>query len=222
MIFVLLTLIIIKHIQTVSFEYPNEYREGHMYGTTKLILESKNPYNLDYYPNYFNSYGILYPYICAKISTYFGLSLELMRGINAFFIFLIIGFIFILYKKEIQMNFIVSFILIVLMYVGLIHSANGVVRPDGLGTFFYLLSIVIPIKWRFNTKSLFFSIIFALFAFYTKPYFALGGLVIIIYLALNKKLSKLIFFTASLSISFFLSAIIINNLYPLYFYETIL
>jgi hypothetical protein len=213
-------LLVLEHVKTITFLFPNEYREGHIYSTTVLLLKGINPYSLDTYPIYCNSYGILFNLIVFPFAYLFGNSLVLHRLVNACFIF---ATIFIVYRDYIhQKRFrVFNFILILVLYAGLIYSSNSVVRPDGLGIFLYVLTIVTPLRFNFSYKSIFFSMLFSIFAFYTKPYYLLGWIVITFYSFFFVNMKKTILCNFFFLIVFIVVGFIVNIIFPLYFYETI-
>ena len=72
-----------------------------------------------------------------------------------------------------------------LVYYGqLLHTFLPVARPDSLGLFLFLVSVLAPIATNFSPASLIVSAVSALLAWITKPYFALGGVVIGLYMLL--------------------------------------
>ena len=213
-------LLVLEHIKIITFLFPNEYREGHIYSTTVLLLKGINPYSLDAYPVFCNSYGILYNLVVLPFAYIFGNSLELHRFVNAFFI---LATVFIVFRDFLhQKNFIVfNFIILLVLYAGLIFSSNSVVRPDGLGVFLYVLTIATPLRHKFSSKSILYSMLFAILAFYTKPYYFLGWIVISIYAFFFVNLKKSIFINLLFSIIFIIIGYFVFKIFPLYFYETI-
>src|ERR1035437_620686 len=81
------------HAEIILYPYPQEFREGHLMSTTKLLIDGINPYSLEVYPNYYNSYGILYNLVVFPFAYLFGCSLEIHRAVSALFIFSSLGLI---------------------------------------------------------------------------------------------------------------------------------
>lgn len=213
--------IVYLHFQTIFYPYSNEFREGHMMGTTDLLLKGINPYGFEKFPNYYNSYGILYSLVVYPFALLFGNSLDIHRVVTEIFV---LASLFLLYnynKKSVQKNTLISSIFFLLIYSLLLIRGTCGVRPDGLGMFLFLCSVLIPIKNNFSNKSFFYSGLFALLAFYTKSYFLIGWIAIAATLLFTKNYKKLIISNLLFGVVFLIVAIIISKLMPLYFYETI-
>jgi len=209
------------HFEIIFYPYPSEFREGHMMSTTKLLINGINPYILNVYPNYFNSYGILYNIVVYPFAYVFGCTLELHRLINGLFIFLSFFLLYFSFKDTIIKFPLLGTMLGLLLYSLLLIRETCIARPDTLGLFLYLCSIVIPVKNKFTNKSLILSGLFAILAFYTKSYFLSGWIVITIYLFLCKNYKKAVLSNVIFLFFFLLTGYIVYKIMPLYFYETI-
>jgi hypothetical protein len=118
-------------------------------------------------------------------------------------------------------NIIFNLICMVFLYGGFIFYTNTSVRPDGLGVFLYVLTILIPVRNSFSLKSIILAMLIAILSFYTKPYFLLGWIILSIYMFFFVGYLKTIIYNIVFIIIFFISGIFMFHIYPLYFYETI-
>jgi hypothetical protein len=219
---ILLALLLIgtKLLSEIFLPFPLEFREGHVFSTTSLLIKGQNPYNLDFYPYYYNSYGILYNLIVLPFAFIFGNSFFIHRIINLVFILLSVFFIFRPIKTNKNNN--ITFRLIISLLVFLLLSFGSItMSPNNLGVLLYLLTLIIPVKFDFSTKSIILSAIFSISAFYTKPYFILGWIILSIYIFLFQNIKKAIIYNILYFFVFIILGFIISKLLPLYFYETI-
>jgi hypothetical protein len=208
------------HVEIILFPYPQEFREGHLMSTTKLLIDGINPYSLKVYPSYYNSYGILYNLVVYPFAYIFGCSLEIHRAINALFIFSSLGFIFISFKDIIKKNALLGATLGLLLYSLWLARETCLSRPDTLGIFLYLCSVIIPIKNKFSNRSLFWGGLCATLAFYTKSYFFSGWIAISAYIFLCIDYKKAIRINLLFLSIFLLLGFVVFKIMPLYFYET--
>ena len=198
--------------------FVSEFREGHTLTPTYLFLKGIMPWSLETYPEYYNSYGILFNLVAYPFALLFGNSLVLHRIINEIFLLMtVIGIAYYKLSKSVD----ISRILILLsLYVLINYSVNITLRPDGLGTFLFTMSILIPLRSHYSGRALSMAAVLSILAFYTKSYFVLGWyLVSFTYLFKNYKkcLWYNLFFHSILLISF----VVVFLMFPLFFYETI-
>ena len=209
------------HYAIITFPFPLEFREGHMMGTTSQLLNLINPYNIENYPQYYNSYGIVYNLVVYPFTFIFKNLLLTHRIVNAIFIFLSLFLIIFYNKVFFYKNLKFGIALLILLYSKLLLRETSVIRPDSLGVFLYLWAIFIVLKYEFSQKSLFFAAIISIIGFYTKPYFILSWVVVNIMMFVNKSWQKIFITNLFFLIFFGVTLIIINKIFPLYFYETL-
>lgn len=213
-------LLVLRHIEIIAFPYPNEFREGHTYSSTVLLLQGVNPYSLNSYPMYYNSYGIVFNLIVCPFAYFFGNSLILHRLVNGIFFIIVMYLIFKPFIKK-KKDILFHSVCLLVVYASILYSQNSTLRPDGLGTLLYVMALLIPIRAQFTLKSLIVSSLVALLAFYTKPYFLSGWIIISIYTLLFVSAKKAILSNIIFFFSFIFSASLVFHIFPLYFYETI-
>lgn len=196
---------------------PIEFREGHSMSSTFLMLKGLKPFDVSSYPQYYNSYGIVYNFLMLPFVLVFGKSLVVFRIVNElFWMFTVIIVAF--YKSKSFNSW--KAVVIVAMYILLHYNTNLSIRPDGLGTFLFVASLVIAYRNNFSDKSVLVAFLLSLVAFYTKPYFILSWYILSCAF-LIKNWKKCIFYNVAFHISLIASAWIIIKIFPLYFYETI-
>ena len=198
--------------------FVSEFREGHTLTPTYLFLKDIMPWSLETYPEYYNSYGFSFNLVVYPFALLFGNSLVLHRIINELFLLMtVIGIVYYKMPKVIDVS---RTIILLSLYVLINYSVNITLRPDGLGTFLFTMSILIPLRDHYSGKALCMAAVLSILAFYTKSYFLLGWyLVSFTYLFINCKkcLWYNLFFHSILLISF----VVVFKMFPLYFYETI-
>lgn len=199
--------------------FPIEYREGHSLSSTFLLLKGLIPFQLDQYPEYYNSYGIVFNIFVYPFALIFGNTLVLNRVINEIF-WILIACLIVFYKnKSIKVS---SLVVFCTTYILFHYNTNLSVRPDGLGTLLFVLTVLIPFRNQYNIKSIIISAICSLLAFYTKPYFILGWYIMnVMFLFESYNWKKIIVYNIIFHICLLVSTVLIFLLMPLYFYETI-
>ena len=198
--------------------YISEFREGHSFGPVYMMLNGMSPWSLDTYPEYYNSYGVVFSFIVYPFSLIFGNSLILHRVVNEMFWLLTIWML-LYYRKPKEYN-LVRLLVILTLLVMFNYGPNITVRPDGVGTFLFTLTILIPYRNDYGRWSIYLAIVFALLAFYVKPYYILGWYLLSIIIFFNDK-KKCIIYNMIFHLVFVIIASIVFNIFPLYFYETI-
>lgn len=217
----LLMYLILFSITFLSLEGPQEYRENAITFTTRLLLKGGNPYSLENIPAYSNLYGIVYNVIVYPFAKIFGPSFFIHRLVSLLFMLLSCGAVYWgLRKKNVSIQ--LSLIAFTLLYIQLFRNIGILARPDTLGLFLFLCSIIIPWKWNFTYSSLIGGILLSTLAFLTKPYFIFGAPCIALYLFLNKSKLKGIIYGLLLGCSLTITLLVMNHIYDYYIISTFL
>ena len=202
--------------------YPLEYREGAILMSTAKFASGGNPFSWENQPTYLNVYGILHSVLLAPVCILFpGQIAEVHRTAS---MLLMLGACALVAWILVRRG--TSPILAVgagLVYYGqLLHTFLPVARPDSLGLFLFLVSVLGPIASNFSWASLVVSAVAALLAWITKPYFALGGMVIGLYtlLAVNWRAGFLYCISSALAAAGI--GIFLNRFFEAYFYDVLL
>src|SRR2546430_401639 len=80
------------------------------------------------------------------------------------------------------------------LFTQLGQGLSIVARPDSLGLFLFLASLVVPYRFRFSPSALLFSALLSILGFLTKPYFILGLGLVWLHLFVFESKSKAILF----------------------------
>jgi hypothetical protein len=177
--------LIFYHFQVISNIFPNEYRESATLLMTDLLLKGGHPYALENQPEYTNVYGIFYHILVLSLAQLFGTTLPVHRVVSALFIFSACSVFFAALRwRRVSLVFSLSATLI--LYAHLLYFTTPLARPDGLGFFLFLYSILIPWRFQYSSWSRLVSVIFGILGFLTKPYFVLSILYLTLYLFLFK------------------------------------
>jgi len=209
------------HYLLITHPYPLEYREGSILLTTDLLLKGENPYALKNMPVAVNVYGIFYNLLVYPIAGIFGVNFLVHRAIAGFFIvFTCVLLLIALRRYMVDALYGISAALI--LYASLLYFITPLARPDGLGVFLFLLSILIVHIMEFSAWSMVISIFLGIIAFYTKPYFVLSIPLVTIYLFLFVTKKKGLFYGATAFAALASTAFIIDHLYETYFLNVII
>ncbi len=177
--------LIIHHFQVIGNFFPNEYRESATLLTTDLLLKGGNPYALENQPEYTNVYGIFYHIIVLPFAKLFGTSFPVHRAVSAIFIFASCSTFFAAMRwRQVSLVFALSGTLI--LYSHLLYFTTPLAKPDSLGFFLFLCSILIPWRYKYSFLSLLVSSVLGILGFLTKPYFILSLLYLNLYLFIFK------------------------------------
>lgn len=205
---------------TISMPYQIGFREGQPQVLTQMLLDGKNPYTFENQPLAYNVYSISYNLAVFPFAAWFGNTLRIHRVVTFFFIFLstLVGF-WVVYrtKRVLALSFVcIAFIMIGFMGRGGLGSA-----PSTMGTFLFLMALLIPFLRSFDKTGLFLSALFALWAFYTKAYFVLSFGIVFAYLFLFISIRRAISYFLTFLSLLLISAIVVRITFPLYFINSI-
>ena len=215
-----LTILVLSIIRLISYHwevitniYPNEYREGAMLMTTKLLLSGGNPYDPDLQPQYTNVYGILYPLVTAALAFFTKVDLPTHRLVSAIFILASCSIIYlIMLRSNVTLFYRIGGVGI--FYGHSIYSCSYA-YPNGLGVFLLLLTVFIPWRYNYQRNSLIVSILAGILGFLVKPYFVLGVFYLATYLFFTDR-SKAIKYSFAAIISFAVVMAWMNWQFPVY------
>lgn len=218
----LLALIFLQLVATVGAYIVNphfsEFREGHTFSSTYLLLKGVRPFTLETYPEYYNSYGILFNLVAAPFALLFGNTLILHRILNEVFFTGALAFLA-LYRRSWRFTF-THLIILVAAWGLLNYGTNNSVRPDGLGVFLYTVCIFLPLRRGFDVPGMLIAMGCALLAFYTKVYFV-GCWYLLSVALLVTNWKKCLLYNLVFHALLALSCVVVTRVFPLYFYETV-
>jgi hypothetical protein len=184
---VTLTLLFLLFCKLLAFQwsllgnpFPNEYREGSILVTTQALLNGKNPYALAQQPEYTNVYGILYHLVVYPFAKLFGNSFTVHRSVSAAFVLATCGAM-VWIMRWMKTPWVINLGASLILYGHLLFYITPLARPDSMGVFLMVLSVILPFRFRYSDRSLIASIILGILAFLTKPYFILGLAFVITY-----------------------------------------
>ncbi|MGA9381847.1 MAG: hypothetical protein WBV73_24065 [Phormidium sp.] len=210
----LLLRLIIFNIQFIFYPFQLEYREAAPLTNTILLLKGGNPYDIANQPESTNVYGILYPLFVYPFAKLWGASIAVHRAISTIFLFAATGLIFWV-MRSLKVSLILSIVAVGIFYWHQILATAFMVKPDSIGLFLFLASLVIAWKYNYSWRSLLASIILGLLGFIAKPYFVLSIPYLCLYLFLfNSKKKGIIYGFLSLLATVFTFGVLD------YFFET--
>jgi hypothetical protein len=160
--------------------FPNEYREGAILLTTQALLDGKNPYALVNQPEYTNVYGILYHLVVYPFAKVFGNSFPVHRSVSAGFIWASCGLMFWI-MRWMRIPLVLNLGTTMILLGHLLFYITALARPDAMGVFLLLLSVVLPFRFGYSDRSLYIAILCGILAFLVKPYCILGLAFLLLY-----------------------------------------
>ena len=205
--------------QSIMADYPMEYRENSALFTSALQLEGKNPYSVEQRPLHVNLFGPGYHWISYPAVRLFGNSYKTLRLVSVAFVMascalLVWG----LRIDRCPWWAAVSGGLLLFGQLG--QGLSITARPDALGLFLLLASLVIPYRYRFSPRSLAVSAVFSIFGYLTKPYFVLGLPLVCLFVFLCQNKFKALVYGLAGTIGLLLSLLATNAVYECYLTET--
>jgi hypothetical protein len=205
---------------TISIPYQIELREGAAQVMTGFLLSRSNPFVLENQPLAMNNYGLAYNLVVAPFAALFGNTLSVHRSVTFVFVLfasLVGGIVIYKIKRDIpSASACAAFIMIGLMARGGIGAF-----PSAMGTFLFLMAVVVPFLRGFDRIGLVLSVLFSITAFYSKAYFILGFGIVASYLFLFVSKKAGLFYGTLFLMLFAGSFFAVRLVFPLYFINTL-
>jgi hypothetical protein len=200
---------------------PTGYREGANMLLTEYILKGRNPFVLMNQPLMNTNKGAFYNLLVVPFAAIFGNTLALHRIISIVFILLSCGLVvWCLWRLRVNKSVAIAGGMI--CFAGLLFYVGPTARSDGLGTFLYLVSGLIPFMRKFDRQSLLISAAAGILAFFTKPYFILSFGIVALYIFLFISKKKALFYFIGTSLFLLAAALLVRRFFACYFLNTIL
>jgi len=206
------------HVSLINFPYSATLREGAMMTSTDALVHGLDPYDMSLQPNFMNPYGIIYPLLVWPLAKIFGTTLLVHRIVSAFSIIACCILVFLVLRKM-SVPLLLNLWAILMLYASWLYQGTSTpsVDPGGTAMLFLLLTVFTPCFLRYSYKSLLLSALFAILAFYTKPYGVLGAPIICSYLFLFVSKKKSLAYGCLLLAFMTISVLFINQIFPAYF-----
>ncbi|MCX7010174.1 MAG: hypothetical protein NTY53_23540 [Kiritimatiellaeota bacterium] len=210
------------HLSLILFKWPIQFRETAILLSTDMLLKGGNPYLLENFPMYTNVYGILYNLVTCPVAALMGCTLTVHKAVGGFFT-LCCGFlVYAMLRRSAGVSRSLAWGGALIVYASLLYSKTSLAEPDSLGLFLYLLTITLPIAFRFSPGSLVASVLAGIAAFYTKPYFVIALPIVGLYLFLFVSWKKGLVYVLLSSVLFAIMAVLVGSFCETYFYVTCL
>ena len=165
----------------IARDYLLEYREFAVIFSTDLLLEGYNPYTIELQPGAMNAYGIVYNLLVLPLAMVWGPTPFVHRIVSCFFIVMTCGCLLWGLRAS-RISWSMSAVAVTTLFAFLATGLSIVSRPDSLGQFLFLASVVVPFACRYSVTGLAISIALSMVALLTKPYFVLGAPFLALYL----------------------------------------
>jgi hypothetical protein len=201
-------------------DYPLEYREFGVTFSTDLLLEGYNPYSIDLQPVAMNVYGIVYNLFVLPLALVWGSTPFNHRIVSCFFIVMTCGCL--LWGLRVsRVSWTLAAAAVATLFSFLATGLSIVSRPDSLGQFLFLASIVVPFACRYSVTSLAISVVLSIFALLTKSYFVLGAPFLALYLFGFESKRKGVWYSLGFAVALGISVLITNEICETWLTNTI-
>ncbi len=208
-----------KHLDLIIFKWPLEYGENVELYRTILVSQGVNLYDGASLPAGHSQYGFLYNWISIPFLNIFGLSFTGPRTVSAIFN-LLSAFVLATYAHNKKLGTPLVVAVFTWAYASTFtHTSNFLSYPVGVGGFFFLISVLIPLHYQFSKWSLVFSLVASLLGFFSKLYFGFGPAFIVIYLLIKNRILTAAAFTFVGLFLYGITITVIHYVFP-YYYET--
>src|SRR5213594_2325966 len=137
----------------IRADYPMEYRENAMLLSVDLQVQGVNPYAMETRPVYQNMYGIGYLWACYPFARVFGNTFLVLRLVSCAFVVASAALLFWALRID-KCSWPSAATAALLLFSELGQGLSIVSRPDSLGTFLFVASLLIPYRYRFRPAAL--------------------------------------------------------------------
>ena len=208
-------------LRNLVADYPMEYRENAALFTSALQLEGKNIYSVEERPLHVNLFGSGYYWVSYPFVRWFGNNYQTLRAVSVAFVLAGCGMlVWGLRFDGCPWWAALSGGALLLSQLG--QGLSVTARPDGLGAFLMLASLVIPYCRRLSPGSLAISAALSILGYLTKPYCVLGLPLVCLYVFLFESKLKGLLFGLAGAVALLLSLVAINAVYECYLTETVI
>ena len=209
-------------IELVQHPIPTEYRDWGLVDLSIWLYDNKSPYSFTDGPPFVFVYGALSSVVIGGFSAFTGLD-----GIVATKIIVcscVLGAALIIAYEILNITrsgFYAALGFCCMLWANFNSGVFFILRPDALGLVTCLLSLVV-IRRGAKPLSLMVCSVLLVLTFYTKQYYIFVIAPIGLYILIRQGLFAALRFTIYLLSSFALSILLVVNLWPAYFYQSIL
>jgi hypothetical protein len=197
----------------IARDYPLEYREFGVIFSTDLLLQGYNPYWIELQPVAMNAYGIIYNLFVVPLALIWGSTPFTHRIVSSFFIVMTCGCLLWGLRLS-RVSWSMAAVAVATLFAFLATGLSIVARPDSLGQFLFLASIVVPFACRYSATSLALSIFLSMAALLTKPYFVLGAPFMAVYLFTFEGKSKALLYALGFAAALAVTVLVTHALCP--------
>jgi hypothetical protein len=215
------------NLYVITLPGPQEYRESAMIVATDALARGENLYSIPNQPQLTNMYGIGYHALMAPIARLAGGSTFSAHRIVSTLLTLASCALIVAELRRQKLQWSLAIVAGVLLYLDLaVRGADLrqralpetiLARPDALGLLLFLLSVLIPLRFDFSSKSLGVSVALAVLALLTKPYFSFGyGVVAAHLLLIGRWRRRGVIYLLAGGASLALTVVVATSLMPTY------
>jgi|GEM_PF-5143416 len=183
------------HSKLIAYPHLTEYREFVVLQTTKMFAANQNAFSVEDYPSAINIHGVMHGLIsgnlCRLMNNCDLIYLKILSALWVLLSTLLIIAAGLRFRSDKTLVFSVG----IFFYCLSLFSLTALPRPDALGLFFFLLSVLLPLIFPLSILALVVSIFAGVFGTLTKLYFALALPLVAVYLALFFPIRRVIFYS---------------------------
>jgi hypothetical protein len=201
--------------------YPLQWREISEVYSAQLVSQGIDPYVMERTPLAAQLYGIGQALVCAPFVWAHGKAdLALLRLVNGLFL---LASAWVIYAwGRLSSSRLVSGFAALLCYTLWMAQGLPTCKPEGPGLFFFLMSLYAPARRDYDRRGLAYALAFGLAAYFTKPYFLMGAILVGPTVLWKRGPMAALLYTLAFLAAAAAAALAAGLAMPLYHYETCL
>lgn len=205
---------------TIRLPYQIEFREGAALVLTNIFLSGGNPFTFENQPLGMNNYGLGYNLTVLPFARLFGNTLFIHRAVT--FIFILLAALVVFWSShKTSKDASLTLACAAFVMTGLIAFGGIGAFPSAMGTFLFLVVVLVPFNRSFDKTSLLTALLVSIISFYTKPYFILGFGIVLTYMFFFVSKKTPVLYGALFLFLFIVLFFIVRAVFPLYFIDTV-
>lgn len=208
-----------RHLSIVVFPWPLDYRENVVLFRATLAAAGHSPYSR--LPFSQSQYGFVTDYLSAPLMWLFGGGFFGPRLLSAVAIILS-SLLFAVYARRRSGDWLTGFVVFALSYIASFsHPEMPLAFPNALGSFLFLLSVMVPLLGEFRASALAIGLLAAWAGFFTKLYPGIGPGFVIVYLLVSRAWLKAGIYAFCSLLLLGISLVLVTRILPDYFDTTL-
>ena len=213
---------IVQCFHLIQYPIPTEYRDWGSIDLSNALYDESSPYSFSAGPPFFYIYGLVFPFLAGGLSSVLHIDVFLLTKLLVCACIILTALLIaseIFHLSGQLFPAILGFAAI--LWTGSATNAVFILNPASCGLLIVLL-VLAQIRKSQSFSSILVAALGTVLAFYTKQYFVYIVAPIFLFLILNSGLKKALTYGLAFLAILATSILLISQIYPAYFYATIL